>query len=193
MKNIKLSRTSWLILSAGIFLVVLAGLGVTRNQQIQEQNVAQEKLDLSETRLNKFDTTQLRYSVEEVSRLIEEKKLEVEKAKERLDYTVVSADVVEQFFAIAQFSNVVVMDLSDTQITSAKFGGVDVFQTSLSGRVEGTLENVIDFIIDLNHNFTTGYTVTAQINVNQVEGGDDLNGHATGNVQLFVYSYEAAE
>lgn len=190
MKGIKLSKTSWLILSAGVFIVVLAGLGVTRNQQIQQQSVAQEKLDLAETRLGKYDLTQLRYRVEELSRLIEEKKTEVEEARVRLDSTVVSADVVEQFFAIAEFSDVSVSNLSDTPISNSDLSGVDVQQTSLSSSVNGTLENVIDFITNLNHNFTTGYTVTAQIRVVEIPDDDDMQGTASCTVQIFVYSRE---
>ncbi len=190
MKGIKLSKTSWLILSAGVFIVVLAGLGVTRNQQLQEQAVAEEQLSLVETRLNKYDLTQLRYRVDELSRLINEKETEVEEAKKRLDSTVVSADVVEQFFAIADFSNVSVSNLSDTPIANATLSGVGVQQTVLSGSITGTLGDIIDFITNLNHNFTTGYTVSAQISISNVPDDDDLQGTASCNIQVFVYSRE---
>ncbi len=190
MKSIKLSKTSWLILSAGVFIVVLAGLGVTRNQQMQQQSIAQEQLDLAETRLAKYDLTQLRYRVEELSRLIEEKKTEVEEAQKRLESTVVSADVVEQFYAIAEFSDVTVSNVSDTPISNSNLSGVGVQQTSLSSSVNGTLENIMDFIINLNHNFTTGYTVTAQIRVDGIPDDDDMQGAASCNLQVFVYSRE---
>jgi hypothetical protein len=35
MKGIKISKTGWIILSAGIFVVVLAGLGITRSGQVK--------------------------------------------------------------------------------------------------------------------------------------------------------------
>ena len=190
MKGIKLSKTSWLILSAGVFIVVLAGLGVTRNQQMEQQSVAEEQLELAETRLNKYDLTQLRYRVDELSRLVDEKKAEVEESRDRLDSTVVSADVVEQIYAIAVFSDVIILDLSDSPIVNESLSGVKVQQTALSARVTGELGNIIDFITNLNHNFTTGYTVNAQITVLNVVDDDDIHANASGTVQVFVYSHE---
>ena len=46
MKGLKLSKTSWLILSAGVFIVVLAGLGLTRSQQMKEQTKVADELNL---------------------------------------------------------------------------------------------------------------------------------------------------
>ena len=61
MKNIKinLSKTSWIILSIGIFIVVLAGLGVTYSQQMKTSNELQQDLDVSEIRLAKYDNAGL--------------------------------------------------------------------------------------------------------------------------------------
>ena len=52
MKKLKLSKTSWLILAAGVFIVVLVGLGLTRSQQIREQSGLDDELSVTQKRLD---------------------------------------------------------------------------------------------------------------------------------------------
>ena len=54
MKLLKLSKTSWLILSAGVFIVVLGSLGIARSQQLQEKGTLDEELRLSTQTLEKL-------------------------------------------------------------------------------------------------------------------------------------------
>ena len=191
MKNIKLSKTSWLILSAGVFLVVLAGLGLTRNQQIQEQSQVEEELVVSDMRLSKSSIVELQYRVDELSTLIEESQIEVDEAAEWLKTTVISADVTEEFYAITDYSSVNVTHFSTTPITRITMSGIGLSQTSISAQINGTLQNVIDCIVNLNSHFTTGYVLSSQISIRDIpDTGDDLAGMADARIEMIVYSDE---
>lgn len=191
MKNIKLSKTSWLILSAGVFLVVLAGLGVTRNQQIQEQTQVEGELGISEMSLSKSSLVEQRYRVDELLKLIEERQTEVDEAAGWLKTTVISADVTEEFYAITDYSGVEVTQFGTTPITQSSMNGIGLSQTSISAQINGTLQDVIDCIINLNSHFTTGYVISSQLSIRDIpESGDDLAGTADASIQMIVYSDE---
>jgi len=103
---LKLSKTSWLILSAGIFLVVVAGLGLTRSQQLQEQGQLGEELSIAEMRLSNFQVSELRQQQEELQRHLDENIVQLTAAKDILSQTVESISVTDEFFQIAQYCDV---------------------------------------------------------------------------------------
>jgi hypothetical protein len=189
MKGLKLSKTSWLILSAGIFLVVLAGLGVTRSGQVKEQTRLEEELGISESRLEKMQLTSLQTQMGELQGQLDESESQLVEAKDRLRQTVLSVDVTEKFFEIAKYSEVVVMNLGTSTIAKNTIAGVDCFTISLGATVTGDLNNMVDFIINLNQGYTTGYVKSVQISLNSISS-EVSSGNA--NIQMIVYSYKGS-
>ena len=59
MKYLKLSKTSWLILGVGVFIVALAFLGITRSQQAQEQSRLDDELEMSQMSLANMQISDL--------------------------------------------------------------------------------------------------------------------------------------
>jgi hypothetical protein len=53
----KISKASWMILGAGVFIIALAGLGVARSGQVQEQKKVTADLAVNTARLNKLQIT----------------------------------------------------------------------------------------------------------------------------------------
>jgi hypothetical protein len=208
MKGIKLSKTSWLILSGGVFIVMLAGLGVTRSQQLQEQSRMNEELSLYQTRLDKIDVTDLRRQSGDLKQQIDEGRTQLEEAKARLRQTVVSVDVTDELFKIAGFSGVTVMTLTTSTISSKELEGIGLSMISLSVQAKGDLDKIVDFVVNLNNDYATGYVKSAQITVPLTDGGDaGVSGEQAGGtgeggtgglaeseatvaVQMVVYSYE---
>ena len=190
MKNLKLSKTSWLILSAGVFLVILAGLGLTRSQQLQDQSTSTDELQIATARLAKIDVTELKNQVESLQEQISLGQADLKDATSRLSKSVISADVAEEFYDIADSSNVTVASFTSTPISSNSLQGIPVSETSLSGRVQGTLEHVIDFIINVNTQFRTGYVKSATLQIDSAtdpELGQDA--YTRASVQMIIYSY----
>lgn len=168
MKKLKLSKTSWLILSAGIFMVVLAGLGLTRSQQIQEQATLEEELSINEMRLNQFNVAQLQQQRDELRGVIDDNTIRLNEAKYGLRATVESIDVTDEFFVIASDCDVLVTSISSSSIGSDVLNGIGCATISLNACVSGELENIIDFIISLNHDYATGYVKSVQISIKHI-------------------------
>jgi hypothetical protein len=188
MKFLKLSKASWLILSAGVFIVVLAGLGITRSQQVKEQSKLEDELGISQKSLNNLQVTDLKARLDEIQQQVEEEQLELDEAKSRLDKTVVSVDVTDQFFSIAYYCNVLIMSMSTSPIQTSSYEGIGLKATALSASARGNITDIIQFVISLNNDFTTGMVKSFQIDIPK----DDVTLPAL-NVQMVIYSYEGTQ
>jgi hypothetical protein len=205
MKGFKLSKASWLILSAGVFLVVLAGLGLTISQQMTEQNKLDSDLELLEKRIEAIKTTQLTQQLENLRVQTEESQSLLKDAKARLDSTVISVDVADEFFKIAVANSVNVTSVSTSVIGQTKYGDISVSTVSLSASVTGPKQNIINFIIGLNNAYITGNIGSVQVTfgtaaeeqeseqADEEESGEShelQTGMAEASVSMTIYSYE---
>jgi hypothetical protein len=186
MKYLKLSKTSWLILAAGIFVVVLAGLGIARSQQLSEQGRLDEELSFSQMSLDNLQIDELQFQLEELQQTAEEEQLQLDEAVQLLDQTVVSVEVTDEFFAIAKSCGVLVVNLNTSPILPNKYEGIGLSATSLNAAVEGAVPNLIDFVESLNNDFTTGLIKFTQIDIPP----SSSNETPSASVQMIIYSYE---
>jgi hypothetical protein len=186
MKYLKFSKTGWLILSAGIFIVVLAGLGITRSQQLQEQDKLDDELGISQKSLSSLQVTDLQQQLAELQQKADEEQIHLDEAREKLDQTVVSVDVTDEFFSIAEYCGVKIMSISTAPIISNKYEGIELSTTAMNAVATGELPNLIDFVVSLNNGFTTGLVKSTQIDIPPLSGEEA----PSVSVQIIIYSYE---
>jgi hypothetical protein len=187
MKFIKLTKTGWLILAAGVFVVVLGSLGVTRTQQLKEKSQLDEDLRNSTEVLEKLQATDLSNQRDDLQQKVEEGQVLLQEAAKRLDETVVSVDVSDELFDIAEYCGVTVMRLSTTPIKENVFEGIGLDVTNMNVLVNGNLSNLVDFIVSLDNDYTTGLVKSFQINVPHASSSNES---PSANVQIMIYSYE---
>jgi hypothetical protein len=178
----KISKASWMILGAGVFIISLTGLGVARYGQVQEQKKLTTDLALSTTRLNKLQVTSAQPQIEELQLEVEDVKKQIEEIKARLLQSVISVDVADKFYEIAGFYDVIVTSIGTSAMSEQPFTDIMCDVISLGASVSGTMENIVDFVKGLNDNFSTGFIRSAQLDVN-----DPLKSYV--NIQMIVYSY----
>jgi hypothetical protein len=186
MKKIKISKTSWLIMAAGVFVLVLAGLGVTRSGQVKEQNSLTIDLAMSKTRLDKTDTSQLQVQDKELRQQLADYTPRLDMIKKLLRQPISSVAVTDKLFAIAANNSVNVTLMGTTAIARDNYGGIEFSVISVSAAAEGTLDNIIGFIESLNNEFATGYVQSCRFKV----AGDNDAGLSNASIDLLVYSYE---
>jgi len=184
MKKLKLSKIAWLILAAGIFVVVLAGLGLTYSGQKKEQKTLSEELEVSRVRLEKTeDSTVQLQQISQLEERLTDSKSRLEEAKQKMLQAILSVDVAEKFFQIAEASDVMVLSIGTTDIQPTKVSGVDCYKISIQGSVKGEFLKIIDFIINVNQNYITGYIKAAQVSVTTEDTTDN-----TATIQVEVFS-----
>jgi hypothetical protein len=182
MKKIKinLSKTSWIILSAGVFIVVLAGLGVTFSQQMKKSSQLDEELEVTEMRLEKYNIDELQQQENELIAILAASSAQYDTGKTQLQQNIESIEVTDKCYLIASLSNVIVRDIGTTEIKESAFSGINCDKITVSVSVRGELPDMVNFINNLNQSFTTGYIDTAQIMLGETQ---------YASVQLVVYSY----
>jgi hypothetical protein len=207
----KLSKASWLILAAGVFLVVLAGLGLTRSQQIKEQTKVTDNLDLATKKLATVQTGSLSQQLETLKTKVDESQTLLNYAQAHLNQTVISVDVTEQFFQIAAYCKINITNLNTTTIAQNTFDKVVFSTISLSATVDGQKADIVNFIIALNDGYVTGNVLSAQITfesspATETSGEGEVSGDesdistdpdatispgtATAAISMIIYSYE---
>ena len=184
MKKIKinLSKTSWIILSVGVFIVVIAGLGVTYSQQMKEKNILQDELAVTDLRLEKFNIEDLQQQESQLLGEIEAEAAKLEIALDKIHWTLESINVTDECYLLASQAGIEIIDIGSTEIDSVEIGELGVSQITISVGVSGALPDIIDYITELNDSFTTGHVVTVQMNFDEVP--------PYASIQLIIYSYE---
>ncbi len=188
MKGFKLSKTGLLVLAAGAFIVVLAGLGITRYNQISEQDDLNKALSVSETRLNVIDLEPLELQKAELQEQLIASESLLEEAKERLIQSVVSVNVTAKFYEIAAYYGVIVDSIGTNKNALGSYEGVTCTLINVSSIVTGYLSHIIDFIAGLNNNFSTGFIQAVQMDITD----DTLENGTTAVIQMVVYTYESS-
>ena len=117
MKKIKinLSKTSWIILSVGVFIVVLAGLGVTYSQQVKEKNELQDELAVTNLRLEKYNIEELQQEENQLLQAIEAEAAKLESAVLKINQSIESIDTTDNCYLLASQNGVEVVDIATTE------------------------------------------------------------------------------
>jgi hypothetical protein len=186
MKYIKLSKTSWLILAVGLFVVVAAGLGITRSQQAQEQGRIDDELATSQQSLAAIQITGLQAQLDQLLQEAAIAQVQLDAAQAQLDQTVISVDVTDELFSIAGSCGVVIINMGTSPILPSIYEGIGLSTTSVSMAVEGELPALVDFVESLNNDFSTGLVNSAQIDIPQ----SSSNSTPSASIQMIIYSYE---
>jgi hypothetical protein len=189
MKFIKLTKTGWLILAAGVFVVALASLGVTRTQQLKEKSKLDQELESSTQILEKLQTSDLRQQLDDLQQKVEETEILKDEAAQSLNETVVSVDISDELFTIADYCGVTVMNLVTSPINQSKYANINLNSTTMNIHVNGDLPNLVNFVTSLNNDYKTGVVKTYQISVPSDSSG---NQSPSASVQIIIYSYEAS-
>jgi hypothetical protein len=182
----KISKASWMILAAGVFIIILAALGITRSGQVNEYEALSSNLTLLSSRISNFQTGNLQTQIDEYKEQLKDTQEQAAEARTKLEQTVISVDVAEKFYQIADYCEVIIKNLGTSTVSTQKFEAVNCETTSLSASINGKKEKITQFVIALNNNFSTGFVRAAQLNFTDSENG-------TVNVQMIVYTRKAGK
>ena len=182
----KLSKTSWLILTVGICIVAFVSLGVARAQQLDEQNQLNEELSIAELRLSKFQIEQFSSQQEELEKQLTESIAQLETTKVILSQPAESIAVSGTLFNIAETCGVEITEINSSGLSSSDLEGITCSVLPLTVKAEGVISSLMSFIFTLNDNFTTGAVET--VNISVADNATDESSSA--NIQLLIYIYQ---
>jgi type II secretory pathway pseudopilin PulG len=174
----KLSKTSWIIVAIGIFIITSASLGSVYVQQVGQKNQLNEEITLAEARLNKFQLevleTQLRKTLSQL-----------ETAGDTLSQPVGSIATTGILFDAAQAYHVEVTDISSSELISTKLEGIPCSALTLTMNVEGYIHALVGFITNLRDYLKTSVVQSIAVSIPEMTDGQE----PSANIRLVIYTY----
>lgn len=180
----RLGRKTLLIIAIGIFIIIIASLGMVAFQSFTEYNQLKEELAQIQQRSQLINIEKLSSKKEDLERKLNQTELQLESSKGVLSEPVGSVDGTDGIFKIAEAYGLLVIEITSPGSDTEDVEGANLQVVSLSAEVNGNVNDLLKFTTDLNKYFSTGAIKTVTISV--PEGNTN---NATANVQLALYTY----
>ena len=190
----RLTRTSWLILVLGVFVVAFASLCVVYSGQAGQQKDLKNDLAGAEARHSQLmaQITALESQLLQRQSNLAAELLKLSKAEAAFPQSVPSIDYDETLFEMADDSGLQVMSLSASEPRQEKVGDVTYTVTTFGLAVKGEVASLLDFVHALA---TSGHFTTAAVEVVDIgileppTGGGQAPQEAEATISLVIYGY----
>ena len=182
----KLSKTSWLLLTLGIFVIALAGLGTVYYQQVNQQDRLNEELASAQLKLKGIKLEQLSNQQGELENRLSQTISQPETAKTVLSQPTGSIATSSILFDTAAAYGVEVTEISSPGLTSGDLEGITCSILPLTVRVEGDVSDLVSFLTKLNDKLTTGIVKSVAIIIPETTSEEKTS----ANIQLVIYTYQ---
>jgi len=183
---LKLSKTAWLILIIGIFIIIIASFGVTFLQQVNHRDQLREDLALAKNRLDNIILDQFYLQQEELTAQISQTEVDLDTARYSLSQPVDSIITNETLLDIAESCRVEVVEIKIATPSTAELAGIECTITPFITKVNGDLLQIIDFITRLNSDQVT--SVISSVDILVAQAYTDTLSSAT--IRQLVYFYK---
>ena len=142
----KLSKTSWIIITLGIIIIAFGSLGIAHHQQVSEQTKLREQLDVAAVRLKQIDIKPLQSQNSELQEQLSQSLSQMETAKNELRQPIESIDVTGSIFDIAEACGVEITQISSSALGDEKLDGIPYTFIRITIAVEGDVPDFINFV-----------------------------------------------
>lgn len=181
----KLGKVSILLLGIGIFVVSFASIGTVHSQQLTEKQDLDKQLTQAQLNLSKVQLDELAHKRVELEKQAAETKQDIKNTKEALAQPVESIDLSNIILNTAASSKVVVTQMQSSGTTTSNLEGLPCSILSVSVKVEGTIDNIINFVRESRSAVSNVLVKSVDIHFPKSE---DEQPYA--NIQIVAYSYQ---
>ena len=181
----KRAKTSWLLVTLGIFVITFGSLGVVQSQLVSRQNRLNDELASAELKIEGLNLEQLSDRQEALEKQLSQTASQSTTARTMLSQPIGSIASSSILFDIAQDCGVEVIELSSSGQVTADLAGIAFSALTLNTRVEGNISDLNSFIVNLNSELTTGTVKSVEISMPETTGGEK----ASADIHLVLYSY----
>jgi len=207
----KLSKTGWLFLGAGIFAILAASLGVAHSQQASERSQLTQGLSMAQLQLQKCDFEGLSSRQEELERSLARVESQLRTSKNSLSQSIESIEASDALYDIAKDCGVEITEIHSSSPNNDELEGVSCAAVPLTVQVEGDLSRIVDFIHEWTRKYPTGMVRSVAITVPEVsdvgeeesegegeeegeaeseeEAEEESEGQASARINMLIYTY----
>jgi len=203
----KFSKSALIFLVSGIFVIIVAVLGMIYLNQTSQHERLKEELALAQMRIKNYPAKQaeLLSQREELKSRLAEAESQLAVAKDSLNRPVESIEASNALFQIATIAEacyVNVTDITSPGLEVQTLEGVNLSCLPISVTIEGDLSDINEFIYKWTKEYPTGVVKSVAITVpeppvdEEIAEGDQEQEEAeeerkpSATITLFIYSYE---
>ena len=183
----KLSKTTWLVLAIGLFIILGASLGVAYAQQANQQSQLEQELSLAQGKMDKLSIEELSSRQEQLERRLRQAELSLRSAETRLSQSIESIEATDALFIIAERYGVEITEVGSSATTDAEVKGVTCRALPVSVLATGDMSSLINFVTEWTSQYSTGVVESVQIAVPQLTEGEEEE--TTANIRMRIYTY----
>lgn len=174
----KLSKTTLLIITAGVLIIALAGVGVRYSQKAHEQNQMKEQLTSAQSRLNGIQLEQLSAKQTELEKQLSLAIAQFEAVKAPFSTLAGSTTTISTFLDVAYTNGLKVTEIKSPGPAEGELEELAFWVVPLTAKVKGDTSDLINFLLELNSSLVTGVIQSVTIQ------GDDA-----AEIKVVVYTY----
>ncbi|MBM4432709.1 MAG: hypothetical protein FJ025_01750 [Chloroflexi bacterium] len=182
----KLSKTSWIILTVGMCLIAFSSVGAARAQRLEEQTQLREELSVAELRLSKLSTQELSDQQEKLKNELSQTIAQLENVKAEFSQLTDSINASDRLFEIAGTCGVEITEIISPILTTERLEEISYSALPINVKAEGQVTCLISFINELSNNLGVGSVKSAEINVPSIGMAEE----PTADINLVIYIYE---
>jgi hypothetical protein len=182
----KLSKKSYLFIGVGIFLIALAGLWTVYSQNSGEEKQLKEEFAQAKTRLNSIQVEQLAGQQGELEQQLKDTLAQSKTARKTLSEPMNSIIITDILFVTAESNSVNITEINSSGMSDVQLEGVPCRMLPLTANIKGEVENLVDFIAQLNDNLANGVVRSIIMNIPDAAGSET----PTATIQMVVFTSE---
>ena len=188
----RISKTTWLVLVVGIFIIAAASLSVAYFQRDNEQAQLSEELDIAQARLDKIQIEPLISQKGELQEQLIYTVSKLEDARDTLSQYMPSIIAGGNLFDIADECGVKIMEMRSSGMSTGSLADINCAMLPFMLYIEAEeVDQVIDFVVRLNTDFATGVVKSVELTYPDIND-EDATGEEpiTARIEMQIYTYE---
>lgn len=163
----KINKTRFLWMAAGIAVIAIGGLGFMYWRQLERQDELTQKLTKPQGTPAQLEIISLVSQKTDLQAEIDAAQSQFEAMREVASRQIVSSTITRAIFDLAKKHEMEVTEMVSSAPARKNLDGVDFSVISLTVRAEGKDDKVVAFVSDLNGRFGTGAIDTVNITIPQ--------------------------
>jgi len=194
---VKLSRKAIIFLVIGVFVILVAGLGMAYSRQEGEQSQLDQELTLAKQRLEKYTGEEAEFASQqkELESRLAKAESRLRAAKANLYQSIESIEASDTLFTLAQDCGVEVVKIQSPGVATQAIGEVTLSALSLTVTIEGDVLNVIGFVSEWTKEYPTGMVESVVVTVPQppdAEAEEAQTGeeNPSADINICIHTYE---
>ena len=182
----KVSKKVLLYIGIGAYAIIAIASGYVLFGKLDEQGKVNDELTLALTKLEQTDADRLTSQLNELKEQRDQIKSQTETMRQIMSHETTNVIASTIVFDIAKSAYVEVLNLHSPSGSSELFENVPCDVVLLEAKIEGKVEDLVNFITQLNTVLTTG--VIKSVNLSIPESGTGVK--PTALISLLIYNYQ---